>query len=255
MVTLAFDADERRLARRFARLALPRRNVANLLSLANLACGALAIGLALKEQFALALLASLVGAAFDGVDGAAARRFGGTRFGVLADDLADAVNFAFAPAVALIVGIGDIEGWGIGLAYGLFTLGRLVYFTLRKGSCDPGYFDGAPSTVGSVIVLSSLALFADRPALVGVLAGVAVAQMVSFTTAYRHLGRWLAGRRSRVLGLAAGALGLGIAAARLGPELPAGVLLTACVAYGFWPVARAFRRALRARRAAGPRRP
>lgn len=248
MLAPTFDADEMRLARRFALLRLPRRNIANLLSLANLACGVIAIALAWHSEFALALLASLIGAAFDGVDGAAARRFGSTRIGVLADDVADAVNFAFAPAVALWVGIGGGAGLAVGAAYAVFTLGRLVYFTLRKGASDPAYFDGAPSTVGSVIVLSTLALFPEQPGLVGALAGVAIAQMVSFSTAYRHVGRWLAGHRRALLLLAPAALGLVIAGARLGPQVPAAVLLSLCVAYGFQPVVRAFRGVLSARR-------
>ncbi|MCB9652252.1 MAG: CDP-alcohol phosphatidyltransferase family protein [Deltaproteobacteria bacterium] len=243
----AFDPDELHLARRFALLALPRRNVANLLSLVNLACGALAIAFAVHEAFALALLASLVGAAFDGVDGAVARRLGSTRIGVLADDTADAVNFAFAPAVALAVGLGGTEGLAIGVAYGLFTLGRLVYFTLRKEACDPAYFDGAPSTIGSVIVLSSLSIFPEHPAVIGVLAGVALAQMVSFQTAYRHLGRWLARHRPALLFLPPVALALLLAGVRLGPEVPAAVLLVASVGYGFQPMVRAFQRALAGR--------
>lgn len=249
MVALVLDAEERRIAHRFALLALPLRNVANLLSLANLGCGVIAILLALQQHFALALLASLVGAVFDGVDGAAARRFGSTRIGVLADDAADAVNFAFAPAAALFAGIGGYTGVGLAIAYALITLGRLIYFTLRKEDCDPTYFDGAPSTIGSVIVLSGLALFQEQPALVGALAGVAMAQMVSFSTAYRHLGRWLANHRRMLLLVPPVALTLLLAGAHFGPEIPAGLLLTVCIAYGFQPVARAFKQALRARRA------
>jgi len=248
MVALVLDADERRIAHRFALLALPMRNIANLLSLTNLVCGVIAILLALQQQFALALLASLIGAAFDGIDGAAARRFGSTRIGVLADDVADAVNFAFAPAAALFAGLGGRTGVGIGAAYALFTLGRLIYFTLRKEDCDPAYFDGAPSTIGSVIVLSGLALFQEQPAVVGALAGIAMAQMVSFSTAYRHLGRWLANHRRMLLLVPPTALALLLAGLRLGPEVPAGVLLCLCIVYGFQPVLRAFKQALRARR-------
>ena len=247
MVAHGLDADEQQIAERFALLALPRRNVANLLSLANLACGGLAIAFALYEHFAFALVASLVGAAFDGVDGAAARRFGSTRIGVLADDVADAVNFAAAPAVALGVGLGGLEGALIGAAYGLFTIGRLVYFTLCKGASDPAYFDGAPSTIGSVIVLSSLALFSEHPAVVGVFAGIAVAQMVSFSTGYRHLGRWLARHRAWGVPLAVAALLLLLTGARFGATVPTTILLVACLGYGFQPVVRAFRAALASR--------
>ena len=69
----------------------------------------------------------------DGLDGAAARRFGGTRFGVLADDVADAISYGVAPAIAVAIATSGIEGTAVGVVYGTLTLTRLVFFTLRKG--------------------------------------------------------------------------------------------------------------------------
>ncbi len=42
-----------------------------------------------------------MGCLFDGFDGAAARKWGGTRFGVYSDDIADGVNYGIAPGFAL----------------------------------------------------------------------------------------------------------------------------------------------------------
>ena len=65
-----------------------RRHLADALSAANAACGVASTCFALAGRADVSLLLLLAGAVCDGLDGAAARRFGGTRFGVLADDVA-----------------------------------------------------------------------------------------------------------------------------------------------------------------------
>ncbi len=82
----------------------PKRLVADLLSATNLACGIASAACAVAGRFEVSLLLLLVGAACDGLDGAAARRWGGTRWGVLSDDIADGVNYGIAPGVALARG-------------------------------------------------------------------------------------------------------------------------------------------------------
>ena len=99
---------------------------------------------------------------FDGFDGAAARKFGGTRWGVYSDDVADAVNYGIAPGVALYFVLGGIQGWVVGAFYGLFTISRLVFFTLNKKYSDPEYFSGVPSTMGALVVLCSILLFENQ---------------------------------------------------------------------------------------------
>lgn len=65
---------------------LQKRFIADGLSALNLGCGVWSIALASQGQFVASLVLLIVGAAFDGFDGAAARRWGGTRFGVYSDD-------------------------------------------------------------------------------------------------------------------------------------------------------------------------
>lgn len=220
-----------------------KRFIADLLSLANLGCGALSIYFSSQGQYAASLLLLLVGAGFDGLDGAAARRWGGTRFGVYSDDIADAVNYGLAPGLAVYFALGGVTGALIAVAFFTFTVTRLVYFTLAKASSDPRYFQGAPSTVGGIITLSSLTLFATQPALVGLLVGAACIFMVSFDARYRHIGHfataqlhWIKRATPVVLIL----LLLGHVA--LGPELPVAVLLAASLGYSLLPLQRAFQR-------------
>lgn len=229
---------------------LPLRWLADALSAANLICGGVGIACALAGRFDLTLFFLLLGAVFDGLDGQAARRFGGTRFGVLADDVADGVNFGIAPGVALAVGLGGREGAIVGGCFALFTVGRLVFFTLHQDQGDPRFFPGVPSTIGGLIALCSLLVFPAQPALVGLLVGVACAQMVAFRTHYRHLGRALASRelpRRAAIGFFAwlllGGLGWGI-------QGSVAAILAACLAYGFLPSALAFVAALRQSRQA-----
>ncbi|MEE2644572.1 MAG: CDP-alcohol phosphatidyltransferase family protein, partial [Myxococcota bacterium] len=174
---------------------LQKRFIADALSLCNLLCGVASIYFSFQHRYESSLLFLLLGAAFDGFDGAAARRFGGTPWGVYADDIADGVNYGIAPAFALYCLLGPTEGIIIAPFYALFTIGRLVFFTLNKGGSDPNYFSGIPSPVGGMIVMSAVVLFQDALTWVTFLVGISSTLMVSFSTPYRHLGRALGQER------------------------------------------------------------
>lgn len=216
---------------------LQKRFIADALSGANLLCGIFSMIFAARGRFDVSLLFLMLGAVFDGFDGAAARKFGGTRWGVYSDDVADGVNYAVAPGVALFFALGGAQGWIIGITYSLFTIGRLVYFTLNKGSGadDPDFFCGVPSTVGGLVVLCALILFPERQAIIGLLTGVACIQMVSFDSHYRHLGRALASNRRVIYGMPFLIFAL-IAGYVFGNKLvPVATILTGSLAYGFAP--------------------
>ncbi len=174
---------------------LKKKYIADSLSLANLLCGVIAIYMAYQGKLELSILFLLIGALFDGLDGLAARKFGSTRFGVLSDDIADGFTYGIAPAVALIIHFYQIDnallidGLIIGSIYIVFTISRLVYFTLNKENADPNYFQGAPSTLGGILVLSSCYIFKDHVTLIALFIGIASILMVSLTTQYRHIGR------------------------------------------------------------------
>lgn len=215
--------------------------LADALSASNLLCGVFSMLFAARGRVDISMLFLLLGAAFDGFDGAAARRFGGTRWGVYSDDVADAVDYGIAPGVAIYCVLGGAAGLVLGAFYTCFTLGRLVFFTLNKNGGDPDYFCGVPSTAGSVIALGALILFKGQPALIGLVVGVACMQMVSFDTHYRHLGRALASNRRIIYGmpaLIAALLGGGFF---WGIRAPVAVIFAACLVYGFLPTALHFR--------------
>lgn len=221
-------------------------NLADTLSALNLVCGVLSVRFAWEGRVEVSVLLLLVGALFDGLDGAAARRFGGGPFGVYADDIADGVSYGLAPGVAVAATLGGVSGVIVGGVLAVLVWTRLVYFTLHKGSTPSGWFGGAPSTVGGLIALCAAALFADEPALLGLLVGVAGAQMVAFDLHYRHLGHAVGQaihrRARRVWGAPPLLLGLPVAWAVGGPHIPVAVLLGLALAYGFGPSATALLR-------------
>ena len=219
---------------------LQKRFIADSLSGLNFICGLVSIYYATHHHFDLCLLFLLLGGAFDGFDGAAARKFGGTRFGVYSDDIADGMNYGIAPAYAVYQLMGGVEGLVIGTFYALFTLSRLVYFTLNKDVGDPSYFSGVPSPVGGMMVMSSVVLFVEQPLWVSFIVGVSATLMVSFRTPYVHIFRALGSRsikskRQALLGAPLFLIAFLAIAVFGGPQGAAAVILVGATIYGFIP--------------------
>jgi CDP-diacylglycerol---serine O-phosphatidyltransferase len=215
--------------------------LADALSGVNLLCGIFSMIFAYRGRVDISILFLLLGAMCDGFDGAAARKFGGTAWGVYSDDVADAVNYGVAPGVAVFFVVGGLEGAVAGALYIVFTLTRLVFFTLNKGDSDPNYFAGVPSTVGALVALTSLMLLADYPVALGLMIGVSIVLMVSFDAQYRHLGRAMAAGRRYIFGATALALAIVGAGVLWGPRAGAWLILATSLAYGFVPVVSRFR--------------
>jgi len=224
------------------------RFLGDALSAGNLLCGVASIVCAVAGRYDFSLGALLLGAVLDGLDGFAARRFGGTPFGIYADDIADGVNYGIAPGVALACALEGQTGTFVGLFFTVFTLSRLVYFTLVVDSGDPRFFPGVPSTIGGLMALSSIIVFEHQPALIGLVVGIACAQMVSFKMHYRHLGRALASREMPRRFAAAGFAVLVLGGLVFGVDGASALILFASFVYGLLPSVLAFRAALIARR-------
>ena len=219
---------------------LQKRFIADTLSGLNFICGLISIHYSLQGRFDTSLLYLLLGAAFDGFDGAAARKFGGTKFGVYSDDIADGMNYGIAPAFAVYSLMQGVEGLIIGAFYAVFTLSRLVYFTLNKDEGDPGYFAGVPSPVGGMIVMSSVVLFTQQALWVSFLVGVSSTLMVSFKTPYMHIFRtfsWRSKERKRqaMIGGPVFLIAFLFVTSLWGTKGAAAVILSGACLYGFIP--------------------
>lgn len=230
---------------------LQKRFVADALSGANLLCGIFSIIFASRGRFEVSLMFVLLGTAFDGFDGAAARRWGGTSIGVYSDDVADGVNYGIAPGFALYYVLGEgLSGLFVGVFYAVFVIARLVFFTLNKADSDPNYFAGVPSPVGGIVAMASIVVFEHEPGALGLMIGIACAQMVSFSTHYRHLGRAIAKHRKALVGAPLYLVVLLIGLRIGGPRGAAAVILFGNLCYGFLPMVLAFQRVVSIRRAA-----
>ena len=231
---------------------LSRSRIADALSLSNLACGVMAMIFADRGTLDISLLMLTLGAALDGMDGAAARRWGGSKWGVYMDDVADGVSYGLAPGFAIYATNRSLDGGVVGGLFAFFVITRLVFFTLNKAASDPGYFRGVPSPAGGLVAMSSVVMFHGHPILVGFLVGIACALMVAFDVQHRHLGHALASRRVR--GYAVAFVGvLVLSAALRGFRAGVGLVLITLLVYGFVPSFAAFGRVLAERRSS-PRR-
>ncbi len=148
---------------------------ANLATLANglLGLGAILYTLAGNKLWAMLLIAIAIG--FDGLDGIFSRRSpkGPSRFGRVADSVADALTFGVAPAVLIAVHTGNLGLWdpwttvaiGVAAAYLAAALARLAYFTTQ--AFRHPYFLGVPTPQSALGLIVAL-LFHDTPAFEGV---------------------------------------------------------------------------------------
>ncbi|MFV2061281.1 MAG: CDP-alcohol phosphatidyltransferase family protein [Gammaproteobacteria bacterium] len=233
---------------------LQKRFIADLLSAANMACGGYSIYMAYLGRLDLSLLFIILGAAFDGLDGAAARKFGSTRFGVYSDDIADGFTYGIAPGTILILHFNSlplissdllIDSYILGIFYSLFTISRLIFFTLNKANSDPDYFLGIPSTLAGIIVVSATYLFDEHIALIGLMVGFSGILMVAFDSQYRHMGRFISTHGSvkwfsiivTVLLMTFGIMGL--------QNIAIALILAGCILYGLYPVYQNFQQLIR----------
>ena len=142
---------------------VPFRLVApNLVTLLALCLGLTAIRLAYEGRLEPAVIAILVAAVLDGVDGRLARLLKGTsRFGAELDSLADFLNFGVAPALVLhsfILHEVRAAGWVVALIFAIAAALRLARFNAALD--DPNqpewkkdYFVGMPAPAGAGTVL------------------------------------------------------------------------------------------------------
>jgi CDP-diacylglycerol---serine O-phosphatidyltransferase len=142
------------------------RLIPNVLTLAALCSGLTAIRFALQGAFRLAVIAIIVAAIFDALDGRVARRLGVTsRFGAELDSLSDFLCFGVTPALVLYLASmrdGGAVGWVITLMFPICSALRLARFNTALLSDTPppawtgSYFTGVPAPAGALLALIPL---------------------------------------------------------------------------------------------------
>jgi len=133
----------------------------NMITLLALCAGLTAIRYAFNGQWERAVIAIVIAAMLDGVDGRVARLLRGTsKFGAELDSLADAISFGVAPALVMFLWAmhdGGGVGWAICLLHAICTVLRLARFNTMIGQDLPhwahNYFTGMPSPAGGGVAL------------------------------------------------------------------------------------------------------
>ena len=119
------------------------------ITLSCIACGMLSIFLASQQYFTWAAILLIAAAISDWLDGQVAaliRRKG--RFGAELDSLADAVNFAVAPALfGYFLGLKEVFSMVVLILFTIASIARLARFNVIPKTTD--YFIGLPTTYNS----------------------------------------------------------------------------------------------------------
>jgi CDP-diacylglycerol---serine O-phosphatidyltransferase len=142
------------------------RLIPNVLTLAALCSGLTAIRFGLQGQMKLAVIAIMVAAILDALDGRVARRLGVTsRFGAELDSLSDFLCFGVSPALVLyLVSLkdGGALGWVVTLMFPMCSALRLARFNTALDADTPppawtgAYFTGVPAPAGALLALIPL---------------------------------------------------------------------------------------------------
>ena len=143
------------------------RLLPNIVTVLALCAGLTAIRFGFQARWELAVMAIVLAAIFDALDGRLARLVGGsTKFGAELDSLSDFVSFGVAPAVLLYFwslqharGV----GWALALLFAVCAALRLARFNTKLGVSDMpawayNYFTGVPAPGAAGLVLLPMIL-------------------------------------------------------------------------------------------------
>ena len=142
---------------------VPFRVIApNIVTLITVCLGLTAIRLAFEGRYEQAVLAVVVAALLDGVDGRLARLLKGTsRFGAELDSLADFVNFGVTPALVLYsFALYHLRalGWIVALVFAIAAALRLARFNVmledpNRPEWKKNFFVGMAAPAGAIVSL------------------------------------------------------------------------------------------------------
>jgi CDP-diacylglycerol--serine O-phosphatidyltransferase len=202
------------------------RMLPNALTTLALCAGMNAIRFAVQGRWEAAVVAVVIAAVLDTLDGRTARLLNAqSKFGAELDSLADIVSFGVTPAILLYLwtlhGAGNI-GWMATLAYAICAALRLARFNTALSQIGPRqpkapYFVGVPTPAGAGLAMLPLVIdfeigepgFANHPYIVGIwVMGVAllmVSRIPTLSLSGIHVSQKFRLPLLAVIGIAAGA--------------------------------------------------
>ena len=135
----------------------------NILTLVGVCIGLSSIKFALDDRYGIAIIAIVIAALIDGLDGRIARLIKGTsKVGKELDSLTDVISFGVAPAFIMyfwsLNNLGKF-GWLLCLIYVICVALRLARFNVNSNeepSWRDNFFEGIPSPAGGILVLMPL---------------------------------------------------------------------------------------------------
>src|ERR1051325_5973813 len=147
--------------------------IPNALTVLALCTGATAIRFALSGHWQAAVVAIVIAAVLDTLDGRIARLLGlDSKFGAQLDSLADLVSFGIAPAVLVYMWTlyhGGGAGWTIALVFCACCAIRLARFNIQAEERDEdgapsAHFTGVPAPAAACLILLPMLLSFQGPA-------------------------------------------------------------------------------------------
>jgi CDP-diacylglycerol--serine O-phosphatidyltransferase len=136
--------------------------IPNALTVLALCTGATAMRFALSGHWPAAVIAIVIAAVLDTLDGRIARLLGiESKFGAQLDSLADLVSFGIAPSVLVYMWTlyqGGGAGWTIALVFSVCCAIRLARFNAEAFDHDddhvlPNHFTGVPAPAAACLIL------------------------------------------------------------------------------------------------------
>ncbi|KAB2837148.1 MAG: CDP-diacylglycerol--serine O-phosphatidyltransferase [Caedimonadaceae bacterium] len=146
------------------------RLLPNMATVMALAVGMSAVRFALTGKYEFAVMATLVAAFLDAMDGRLARLLGASSdFGAELDSLSDFISFGVSPAIVMYIltlNVWKGLGWTISLFFAVCMALRLARFNIYNRSENPElqlwskrFFMGVPAPAAALIGLLPLILF------------------------------------------------------------------------------------------------
>ncbi|HEX3651478.1 MAG TPA: CDP-diacylglycerol--serine O-phosphatidyltransferase [Rhizomicrobium sp.] len=167
------------MRKRFSRIAVLHQDmpfgkfIPNALTLLGLCTGATAIRFALSGHWQAAVIAIVLAAVLDAMDGRIARLLGlESKFGAQLDSLADLVSFGIAPSVLVYMWTlyhSGGAGWTIAMVFCACCAIRLARFNTQTPEDDEdhaptSYFTGVPAPAAACLILLPMLLSFQGPA-------------------------------------------------------------------------------------------